>query len=247
MSWDLPAIPGTGTVATVLGWATKVVNCFRFLKGLDGTVTLEDGLNLGANELTINSIEIVGVDGEVNKAAVEDHTHQDAVNCGTLDHGLALTGLTDDDHTQYVLKSLLTTQADLPYATGASTWARLAKGSGYQLLRMNAGATSPEWATIAIVTSSGSYTGNGTVNRAIPHGLGVTPKIVFLVISATLSYLFNIFGAQGYIQCLMGGADAFVLKAVTTPDATNFYVGNAADYITSANSQSVSYLWVAIG
>ena len=39
------------------------------------------------------------------------HTHQNAAGGGTLDHGLALTGLTDDDHTQYLL------------ATGARTGA----------------------------------------------------------------------------------------------------------------------------
>ena len=31
------------------------------------------------------------------------HTHQNAAGGGTLDHGLALTGLSDDDHAQYVL------------------------------------------------------------------------------------------------------------------------------------------------
>lgn len=31
------------------------------------------------------------------------HTHQNAAGGGQLDHGLALTGLTDDDHTQYAL------------------------------------------------------------------------------------------------------------------------------------------------
>lgn len=31
------------------------------------------------------------------------HNHQNAAGGGTLDHGLALTGLTDDDHTQYAL------------------------------------------------------------------------------------------------------------------------------------------------
>lgn len=31
------------------------------------------------------------------------HDHQDADDGGQLDHGLALTGLTDDDHTQYLL------------------------------------------------------------------------------------------------------------------------------------------------
>src|SRR3990167_9925376 len=31
------------------------------------------------------------------------HSHQNTAGGGQLDHGLALTGLTDDDHTQYLL------------------------------------------------------------------------------------------------------------------------------------------------
>lgn len=50
----------------------KVGDNLKYLKGKDGTVILEDGLNLGTNELTVNSVEIVGVDGEVNAAAIED-------------------------------------------------------------------------------------------------------------------------------------------------------------------------------
>ncbi len=33
------------------------------------------------------------------------HTHQDAAGGGQLDHGLVLTGLADDDHAQYVLRT----------------------------------------------------------------------------------------------------------------------------------------------
>ena len=90
--------------------------------------------------------------------------------------------------------------------------------------------------------TSGSYTGNSTVNRAIPHGLGRTPKMVFLVFNAGLK--------QFIIQL------AFITKiehnvatlcyVITTPDATNFYVGNATDYEASANAVHL-YDWVAIG
>lgn len=46
--------------------------------------------------------------------------------------------------TLYPLKSLLTTAGDMGYATGASTWARLALGTqGYRLV---AGASAPTWA-----------------------------------------------------------------------------------------------------
>lgn len=38
-----------------------------------------------------------------------------------------------------------TTAGDIAYATSATALARLAKGTAYQHLRMNAGATAPEW------------------------------------------------------------------------------------------------------
>jgi len=35
-------------------------------------------------------------------STIQEHTHQNTENGGILDHGLALTGLNDDDHTQYL-------------------------------------------------------------------------------------------------------------------------------------------------
>jgi hypothetical protein len=49
----------------------------------------------------------------------------------------------------------LTTAGDILYASAANTPARLAKGSGLQILQMNSGATAPEWAT----ASSGATNG----------------------------------------------------------------------------------------
>ena len=41
------------------------------------------------------------------------------------------------------------TAGDVLYATGSTTLAKLPKGSGSQTLKMNSGATAPEWATVA--------------------------------------------------------------------------------------------------
>ena len=46
-------------------------------------------------------------------------------------------------------KNVLTTQGDTLYASGANTLARLAKGTAGQTLKMNSGATAPEWVTVA--------------------------------------------------------------------------------------------------
>ena len=42
---------------------------------------------------------------------------------------------------------ILTTQGDILYASAANTVARLAKGTAGQVLKMNSGASAPEWGT----------------------------------------------------------------------------------------------------
>ena len=59
----------------------------------------------------------------------------------------ALLGATGD--LSLTATGIVTTQGDMVYATAANTLARLAKGTSLQQLRMNTGATAPEWATIS--------------------------------------------------------------------------------------------------
>jgi hypothetical protein len=74
-----------------------------------------------------------------------DHTHQSTgAQAGQLDHGLALTGLTDDDHTQYAL---------------------LAGRSGGQILRLRAGESTTKTNYTQALSSAGliietDYTAN---------------------------------------------------------------------------------------
>lgn len=94
--------------------------------------------------------------------------------------------------------------------------------------------------------TTGTYTGDDTVNRAIPHGLGCVPKLVILrYFVASLSYF--IFG--GDTSIIYWGPDAAAMggHAITTPTDTNFYVGNADNYQQSANSDTHGFKWVAFG
>ncbi len=70
-----------------------------------------------------------------------DHSHQSTgLQGGTLDHGLALTGLGDDDHPQYVLKSLLDAKGDLFAASADNTPAKVTVGADYGILQALASA-----------------------------------------------------------------------------------------------------------
>ena len=91
--------------------------------------------------------------------------------------------------------------------------------------------------------SSGFYTGNSTDNRAIAHGLGVTPKIVFLNANA-YGYFFRILDGLAAV-CYVGDTQAGD-KSVTAMNATNFYVGFLSSYVQSANYSGAGYYWVAI-
>ena len=88
----------------------------------------------------------------------------------------------------------------------------------------------------------GSYVGNGTVNRAIAHGLGAIPRAIFwqsydpaeyVRIGAALKTNYHKSSGHGYTG------------DQTASDATNFYVGLAADYGNSCNFAGMTYYWVA--
>lgn len=97
------------------------------------------------------------------------------------------------------------------------------------------------WAPAGLI-ASGTYTGNDTVNRALPHGLGITPKMVFITGS---DFFYRLIEATGVIFWQQNaGSDSLV---VTVIDATNFYVGNATSYPQSANENTIAYYWIAIG
>lgn len=96
-----------------------------------------------------------------------------------------------------------------------------------------------------IAATSGTYTGDSSVNRAIAHGLGRIPKMVFIIGGAAGWY--RIITGQALIWYQRASLSESGNIAVTAPDATNFYVGNATNYANSANLATGDYYWIAIG
>ena len=90
-----------------------------------------------------------------------DHSHASTgLQAGQLDHGTALTGLSDDDHPQYTQKATLTTKGDIYAATAASTPARLGVGTdGYVLTADSLEATGIKWAAPGTGGDHGALTG----------------------------------------------------------------------------------------
>jgi hypothetical protein len=94
-----------------------------------------------------------------------DHTHATTgLQAGTIDHG-ALTGLIDDDHTQYMQEALFDVKGDLLVATAADTPARLAVGTNDQVLMADsAQATGLKWVSPATPVTTQFANSAGTAD-----------------------------------------------------------------------------------
>ncbi len=94
-----------------------------------------------------------------------------------------------------------------------------------------------------LISSNGTYTGNNTVNRAIPHGLGRTPVCVMFSIRNSIGGGYERIIEPAYIDGVYSAGNSN--HGVTIWDDTNFYVGNAANYSESANPNPLEVHWVA--
>jgi len=94
-----------------------------------------------------------------------------------------------------------------------------------------------------VLVATGIYTGDDTVNRAIPHTLGQTPKLILIAWAVgTMIYRIHVgLNSVIYMSPTLSG-----VLAVTAPNSTNFYVGNATNYNNSANMATRPYRWFAI-
>lgn len=96
--------------------------------------------------------------------------------------------------------------------------------------------------------AAGTYVGDASVNKAIPHGLPGVPKLVVITedsaSTAIGDQVFTMAGGDDRLHLLQGGVNSTL--EVTTPDSTNFYVGNATSYPNSANFNVRNYIWMAI-
>ena len=95
-----------------------------------------------------------------------DHTHASTgLQAGQLDHGTALTGLSDDDHPQYMLESLIDAAGDLIVGTADNTPGRVAIGADDKFLRSDG--TTIAWEAVPFSISF-VMSNNGS---AIPTGI----------------------------------------------------------------------------
>ena len=127
------------------------------------TYTAGDGLDLSSTEFSVDLKANGGLVIESTEVAIDLSASSIT---GTLDETDGGTGLTSY------------TAGDILYASGSNTLAKLAKGTSGQTLKMNSGATAPEWASAsaanAIVDGDSDFTLSDGVASGIHYELDNT-------------------------------------------------------------------------
>lgn len=115
---------------------------------------------------------------------------------------------------------------DLFYKTSATVTARLAKGAAYQVLRMNSGATAPEWGTVNLAalveTASHTATADGLTTGAITALTGLKKFVAVTSGAATDAITLpgiNV-GTIGQEIFLTVGANGYELLTVAASGVT---------------------------
>lgn len=144
-----------------------------------------------------------------------------------------------------------TSAGDIVYATSATALARLAKGTAYQHLRMNSGATAPEWG--GYIAGKASRTSNQSIpdvtltnvqfsaaafSRLVTWSSGDNTK---LTIGATGLYVYGFTytfdGGSGYREAnvLLNGFGILETRIANANGETTYHSGANVDILTSGN------------
>lgn len=124
-----------------------------------------DGVDI--SEFNNDFLTHIGLSAVAAHGTVGAHNHQTTANGGTLDHGLALTGLSDDDHTQYMHNSVARTVlarhtfnpalANSPFILGANAQGQTVVGLKADQLNKSVTGT-------AGITGGGALTANQSLS-----------------------------------------------------------------------------------
>jgi hypothetical protein len=153
------------------------------------TGVLIDGVDL--SDLNSTTLAHIALNAVAAHGTVGAHNHQTTANGGTLDHGLALTGLSDDDHTQYMHNSVNRTVLaqhtfnpalpNSPFILGANAQNQLVTGLYASSVNKNV------YAGLGMTNASGVSLLTADVTLNIGSGTGITVNADDIAINQAFS------------------------------------------------------------
>lgn len=94
--------------------------------------------------------------------------------------------------------------------------------------------------------AGGSYAGDSSADKALPHSLGRIPIFFIAMLYGTPWYLFTQWSpGLNRIFCHDTVGASTGQFPVASMDASNIYVGNASSYALTANLTGKTYRWFA--
>lgn len=244
-----------------VNWTANTIAA-AILKGTKAASPTAPALTQSASvwELSLAQVAVGAGETEIHTADITDErltTYCGVAGCrmgkqhvntdGTFDFGSKRAeNLTDPngDQDAETKKHVADTYAPLASPTFTGTVTLPADTTGTTAA---VGTSDTKFATTAFVHSiiaSGTYTGDGTANRAISHGIGLKPKAVLINGNGgDRQFISMIYDMTVVIQTDSAG---FRTYTVTDASTTNFYVGEASTP-NYGNRNGDTYKWVAFG
>ena len=239
------SLPLISSAVGVMGWSTNFGANDIITTGTISGVNVTSGTDPGHTHTTYEASGAVATHAGLPdphtgyRLESADHSHQSAgAQAGKLDHGLALDGLGDDDHTQYIKHSLATAISDFLVASGVGVFVKKTLAEVKTILGLGTAAytAATDYVTHALATAANDFLVASGVGTYVKKTLAET-KVILGVGAAPQGFLIN--GKLSVTVASNNLTVAIKTLAGTDPSATDpvyIRINDTVRTITSALS-----------
>jgi len=206
----------------------------------------------------LDEISVAGLSGELTDLQKpKDHTHQSAGSGigGKIDHGLALDGLGDDDHTQYIKHALATAESDFLAASGAGAFVKKTLAETKTILGIGA-AADPGEGHITLFLYNYNSIGQGTwiilpdanqflygsiYNSSISDGDNISLKVYLAAGTYTLRILWIKFSVAGKLDIDIDDVEVASLDWYAAVTAYNSFLTQTGIVIATSGIKTIKF------
>ena len=205
-----------------------------------------------------DEISVTGLSGELTDLQKpKDHTHQSAGSGvgGKIDHGLALDGLGDDDHTQYIKHALATAESDFLAASGSGAFVKKTLAETKTILGIS-GAADPGEGHITLFLYNYNSIGQGTwtilpdanqflygsiYNSSISDGDNISLKVYLAAGTYTLRILWIKFSVAGKLDIDIDDVEVASLDWYAAVTAYNSFLTQTGIVIATSGIKTIKF------
>jgi len=230
-----------GTTGQILSKATNADMDFTWITNDVGditAVTVSSPLTGGGTSGSVSVGILSGTTSNLGAVQLSDSTSSTSTTLAATANAVKTSY---DLAAAAVPKSTVTTAGDVIYATGSAAVTRLGIGTAGQVLRVNSGATAPEWATPATggltLLSTTSLTGPTTSITSINQGYKSLFMVIYGVTNATANGVMRVAPNGNTIGCSYVSTDSVGASFVSSVNRVTYLnLGTTAWLRTTTNN-----------